>query len=251
MLNLLKNIWGIYWYLIFIGVFFVLSPILFLMLAIAPLRKHVNWFRVQWGRLTFGLTLMPWKIQYAEAYKDLKKDKNRKGIIFCPNHTSFMDIPLFGVAIGGNMKFFAKKELTKLPLFGQLVAIADIPVDRSSRRESLKALINAGEALEEKVNLCIFPEGTTNNNGRQLMDMKMGAFKLAIEKQVPIVPVTFLDNFRLFLNDGKHRARPGQSNVIVHDPIVTTGMTKKDLPALAEQVKQTIQTALDNKYESR
>ena len=162
-----------------------------------------------------------------------------------------MDIPLFGVAIGGNMKFFAKKELTKLPLFGQLVAIADIPVDRSSRRESLKALINAGEALEEKVNLCIFPEGTTNNNGRQLMDMKMGAFKLAIEKQVPIVPVTFLDNFRLFLNDGKHRARPGRSNVIVHDPIFTTGMTKKDLPALAEQVKQTIQTALDNKYESR
>ena len=76
-------------------------------------------------------------------------------------------------------------------------------------------------------------------------------FKLAIEKQVPIVPVTFLDNFRLFLNDGKHRARPGQSNVIVHAPIVTTGMTKKDLPALAEQVKQTIQTALDNKYESR
>ena len=73
MLNLLKNIWGIYWYLIFIGVFFILSPILFLMLAIAPLRKHVNWFRVQWGRLTFGLTLMPWKIQYAEAYKDLKR----------------------------------------------------------------------------------------------------------------------------------------------------------------------------------
>jgi len=251
MLNIFKNIWGVYWYLVFIGTFFILSPILFIMLAVPPLRVGVNWFRLQWARITFILTLMPWQIKYDPAYKLLKKDKHRKGIIFCPNHTSFMDIPLFGLSVGGNIKFLAKKELTKLPLFGLLVKWADIPVDRSNKRESKKALIRAGKSLEQKTNLCIFPEGTTNNNGLKVMNMKMGAFKLAIEKQVPVVPITFLDNFRLFLNDGKHRAMPGLTRVVVHEPIYTKGMTSEDIPQLAQKVKSVIQGQIDRYYESR
>lgn len=249
---LFRKIWGIYWYIVFSLVFFCFVPILFITMYNPRWHQVGNWVRVQWARLTFGLTLMPWKVDISPKYKELRDDPSRKtGIIFTPNHTSFADIPLFGLAIRGNFKFFAKKELEKIPILGKLIANLDILVDRSNPRQSVLALRKAGDALDGRVNMCIFPEGTTNNKGSNLMSFKAGPFKLAIEKQLPIVPVTFLDNFRLFLNDGRHLAQPGVARVVIHDPIDTAGMSVDDITELSRKVHTIIQNELDKHYANR
>lgn len=252
MIWLLKKIWGIYWYTIFIGIFLLWYPIIYITLSFPGLFKVANVIRIFWARLTFVLTILPWSIKYSEAYKKLRDDKTRtNGIVFTPNHSSYLDIPLFGLAIRGDFKFLAKKELAHIPIFGKFIRTIDIPVDRKNIKEGMKSLSKAADALDKKTNVCIFPEGTTNNNGKKLLAFKRGAFKLAVEKQVPIVPVTFLDNFRLFLNDGKHIGHPGRVRVIVHDPIETKGMTEKDVPELSKRVKEIIQAELNKHYEDR
>ena len=93
----------------------------------------------------------------------------------------------------------------------------------------------------------LFPEGTISSNG-DLRGFKNGAFKLAIDKQVPVVPVTFLNNWKLLQNGGffKTFGKPGISRIVVHEPILTTGMTENDLLSLKAKVHEVISSELKN-----
>ena len=86
-----------------------------------------------------------------------------------------------------------------------------------------------------------------------MLPFKDGAFSLAIEYQVPIVPVTFIDNWKVFYkSDGKEFATPGFVRAVVHEPIETTGLTKNDVPMLREKVFNIINFALNTEtYESK
>lgn len=97
MLNLFKRIWAIYWYAVFIGIFLLWYPIIFITLSFPALYKYANKIRVGWARMTLILTLLPWSVHFSEGYKKFRRDKNRKtGVVYCPNHSSYLDIPLFG-----------------------------------------------------------------------------------------------------------------------------------------------------------
>lgn len=132
-------------------------------------------------------------------------------------------------------------------MFGIFFRRMNISVNRSSVKDSHKAYKRARNDLRKGISLAIFPEGTIPAISPYLGPFKSGAFKLAIEMQVPIVPITFLDNWSLFPDNGRERLllRPGCSRIIIHTPIPTTGMTEQDAPALRDRVANIIRTTLE------
>lgn len=139
-----------------------------------------------------------------------------------------------------------KQELDKAPLFRIFFKEMNILVDRSSSMSSHRAFMRAGADIDKGASVFLFPEGTISSHGK-LRGFKNGAFKLAIEKQVPIVPVTYLNNWKLLQNGGFFKAygRPGISKAVVHEPIPTIGMSEKDLVSLRTKVYDIMQQELD------
>lgn len=140
-----------------------------------------------------------------------------------------------------------KAELRNVPLFNIFFKRMNISVDRSSIKDSHKAYKRARKDLSKGISLAIFPEATIPECSPELGPFKNGAFKLAIEMQLPIVPITFLDNWRIFpdRNSKRYQLSPGLSRIIVHPPISTIGLTENDANALRDQVKDLIFATLE------
>ena len=139
-----------------------------------------------------------------------------------------------------------KAELKKVPLFNKFFDRMNILVDRQSIMGSHRAFKRAGDDIDKGISIAIFPEATIPECSPRLSRFKNGAFKLAIEKQIPIVPVVFLDNWRLLPDtQGKWgKGGPGVSRVIVHEPVSTAGLREEDLNDLKMRVFETIQNTL-------
>lgn len=242
-LKFLRRLWVIYYYFIFGCIFILLYPFFILFLSHSRSHLFANHLRSLASRVLFPLTGIWCHIDY-----ELKLNKNEPHI-FCSNHTSHLDIPLFNIILNGmNYAYMGKAELAKIPLFNIFFKKLDIAVTRSSHRKSFDAYKKGADYLKNNVNLVIFPEGTSSEIAPELLKFKTGAFRLAIEMQVPIVPVTMLDNWRLFLDNGKYEGRPELTRVIVHKPIATKGMTSEDVENLKKKVFQTIDLTLQKYY---
>jgi 1-acyl-sn-glycerol-3-phosphate acyltransferase len=172
-----------------------------------------------------------------------------KTCVIVANHTSYLDICLSVFYMKYTGLYMAKAELMKVPLFSIFFKGMDIPVNRSSKMDSHKAFVRAGEKIDEGYNMIIYPEGTISNEG-VLKPFKNGPFKLAIEKQVPIVPVVNLNNWQLLQNGGffKSFGRPGISRIVVCQPVPTTGLTEENLVDLRTRVQSIISNELETYY---
>jgi len=162
--------------------------------------------------------------------------------IFCPNHFSYLDIPTMGLnAI--NTVFVGKSEMEKVVLFGWVYKKLHITVNRQSLKSRYSTFVSSLEAIDEGKNLVIYPEGgIITTHPPAMTRFKNGAFRVAIEKQIPIVPVTIANNWiilpeNLLLG---HRT----VKVIYHEPIPTTGLTINDLQPLKEKVALVITNEL-------
>ena len=166
--------------------------------------------------------------------------------IICCNHSSYLDIIHMYNVVPEYFLFMGKSELERWPLIGMFFKGMNIAVDRSSNMGAAKAFRRASQLLDQGVSIAIFPEGTIPPFTPRMKPFKDGAFKLALEKQLPIVPITFLDHWRLLgePSDLFSRARPGISRAVLHAPIATKGMTEADLIALRQQVFNTIEAPL-------
>ena len=140
----------------------------------------------------------------------------------------------------------AKAELRSVPLFGLFFKDMDIAVDRGSNVAGHKAFERAASDLDKGHSVVMFPEGTIPDNVPELGAFKNGPFKLAIDKQVPIVPITFINNYKILpakiwtTNSGG----PGIARVFIHEPISTKGMTEDNMVSLRQQVFDTINKTL-------
>ena len=122
----------------------------------------------------------------------------------------------------------------------------NILVDRKFGNGSFKAIKRMAEVIDKGFPLVIFPEGTISKQAPRLTSFKPGAFSIAIQKQVPVLPVTFLTNWKL-LQRGSFfggKARPGLSRVIIHEPISTLNLKKTDATLLENMVREKIQEPL-------
>lgn len=181
--------------------------------------------------------------------KILQKEKlPQKGpYVMIANHTSQLDIVVPYTLMQSYFAFLAKEELKKAPLFKTNFRGMNITVNRRDMISGAGALKECGEKLNNGANLLIFPEGTRSKTAPKMQPFKSGPFKLAIQHQVPIVPLLFLDNYKRLEggNTWKGKAGPGLSRVVVLDPISTKGLTAKDVNGLIEATQEIMANQLE------
>lgn len=156
------------------------------------------------------------------------------------NHTSMTDIMLMLYIVSENpFVFVGKKELAKIPIFGFFYKRTSILVDRKDSKSRKEVFDQAQRRLSKGLSICIFPEGGVPNDTNIVLDnFKDGAFRLAIEHQIPIVPITFYDNKTRFSYDFLGGS-PGIMRAKVHTFIETKGKNqehKKELKDLCYNI---------------
>lgn len=172
--------------------------------------------------------------------------------IFVANHVSMIDVMLLVSTVRKNpLVFIGKKELEKIPIYGSIYKRTMILVDRSSNESKKEVFKQTKKKLNSGISIGIFPEGTVPDLDVELAPFKHGAFTMAIEHQVPIVPMTFLDNKKRFPWSfgglvGGSKGSPGRLRVKIHDPIDTKGMIKEDRIKLSEDVRKLMLDDLRN-----
>lgn len=226
---------------------FVLGAALFFIVPLVGLIRLATWRDA--GRYRAGLMfrkvavvhqkLNPlWKFTVSGK---LPNDPRRPYVVVA-NHESFVDILLIS-HLPFEMKWMSKTEMFKIPWVGWGMRLAgDIELDRSDARAGAHALIESRDRLKNRVSVMIFPEGTRSESG-ELQEFKDGAFRLAVQLGLPILPLAVIGTRDALV---KHDWRFGYSTaeVRVLDPIETTGMTKRDAPALRERTRNAIAEAL-------
>ncbi len=203
--------------------------------------KTLNGVRKIWANSLFFCSGIFYRIRY-----EMPLDKNQTYVI-CANHTSFIDIAATILFAKGTFHFMGKEELKHNPLLRIFFETIDITVNRDSKMSAFRSFKKASENVAAGRTLIIFPEGgiEDGNYPPQLLEFKSGAFKLAIKQQVPIVPVTFHNNWRILYDDGlKYGSRPGMLHITVHEPIPTIGLTSEDADKLRNEVFSIIEFGL-------
>ena len=162
--------------------------------------------------------------------------------ILVSNHQSNFDIFSLFQALPVSIRFVAKSELAQIPVLAQAMrAAGHVFIDRTDRRGSAGAMRLAGERLRaERLCLGLFPEGTRSRDGH-LGQFKKGSFVLAIETQLPIVPIAVDGGWRL---SGRGRIRPGELRIRVGKPISTAGKTAEDRDAVLKEVRTSVEGLL-------
>jgi 1-acyl-sn-glycerol-3-phosphate acyltransferase len=163
-----------------------------------------------------------------------------KGYMLVSNHTSMADILLMLHLAKSPFVFVGKAELAKLPLFGFFYKRTCILVDRGNARSRKEVFDQAQRRLSQGFSICIFPEGGVPDDLSLVLDtFKDGAFRLAIEHQIPIVPVTFLDNKKRFPYSF-FKGGPGVMRATVHRFIPTVGIEQAERKELRERTREVI-----------
>lgn len=223
--------------------FFIFYPFFFILLMKDKRFPLVFKLKKVWAHFLLWPVLIFYKI---ERNAKLSKDQ---AYVICPNHTSYLDIMLIYIAIPLYFHTMGKAELLKVPLFRKFFERMNIPVNRKSLIDSHRAFTRAASDIDKGISISLFPEGTICHNGPVLGRFKNGPFKLAIEKQIPIVPVTFLNNWKILPDEFKNNpGHPGLARVVIHEPIPTTGLTEDDLDSLKEKVFKIINGPLVKFY---
>ena len=184
--------------------------------------------------------------------KGVENLPKKQPFVLCANHSSYLDIILIYRVLDDYFVMMGKGEIRTWPLFNRFFTTGmNILVDRESRIGSHKALEEAKVALDKGHNVVVFPEGGIPDFiTPKMRGFKNGAFKMAIEKQVPIVPMTYQTNWKLLEGDKVFtgRARPGVCRVIIHEPIKTKGLTQDDVHELREKTRAIIASPIEQYY---
>ncbi len=221
----------------------VILPIIFLFpllfISILKQRWYPFFFKLArlWAKfILVGMGLF-WTIDKQES---LQKGKS---YMLIANHSSMIDIMLMLVCIKNPFVFVGKKELASIPLFGFFFKRTCIMVDRSSLESRKAVFLEAQKRLKLGLSICIFPEGGVPKSSVFLDCFKHGAFKLAIDHQIPIVPLSFLDNKKRF-SYTFFSGIPGRVRAVIHPFIETNGLASSDFELLNKKARHIILTSL-------
>ena len=231
-------------YSIWVAVSFLLLtiPMLlgYLSLKMVPYKKQINGVYVV--NRTF---LFLWSVITGYRYKirGLEHIADGQTYVVVINHVNAAD--MIAVAYGQRVpaKPLVKRELTLIPGLGQLFSLMCLPVDRSStesRQASKKRMLSD---LKQGISVLIFPEGTRNRGQHPLLPFYDGAFELAIEAQVPVLPVV-LTNIREINEVDTLLVQPGVLEITHLPPIPVDAYTTADIAVLKEQTYRAMEEYL-------
>jgi 1-acyl-sn-glycerol-3-phosphate acyltransferase len=232
-MNLIKNIFRIVWRLWFYGLIFftVLFALPILLITTAHDKFYKTFYKIAraWGKtIMFGMG-------FWSEVKELQKIDPSKSYMFIANHTSMIDIMLMLSVVKSPCVFVGKEELTKIPLFGYIFKRSSITVNRGDANSRKDVYYEAQKRLNNGLSICIFPEGLVpDDESVVLAEFKNGAFRLAIEHQIPIVPMSFYDCKKRF-SYTFFSGSPGKLRVKIHPFIQTKGKELKDREAVKKE----------------
>ncbi|MFE3846935.1 lysophospholipid acyltransferase family protein [Flavobacterium sp. LB3P45] len=233
------TLWRVWFYVLMAIPILVMFP--FLVLSILTESGYPYFFKMAriWAKfILFGMGFY-YKI---DENQELKSDKS---YMIVANHTSMADIMLMLATIKNPFVFVGKKELSKIPLFGFFYKRTCILVDRNCSKSKMGVFNRAQKRINQGLSICIFPEGGVPEDESVLLDtFKDGAFRLAIEHKIPIVPITFADNKKRF-SYTFFSGSPGFMRVKIHPHIETLGKTGENRKEMREKVRDIIYSQLE------
>lgn len=236
--KILWALWRIWFYFLLGAPIIIMSPLL--ILSILSEKTYPQFFVM--ARIWAKIILYGMGFHYkVEKEQELEKGKS---YMLVANHASMMDIMLMLSISKNPFVFVGKKELVKIPIFGFFYKRTSILVDRSSSKSRFEVFQRAQQRLSQGLSICIFPEGGVPDDETVLLDeFKDGAFRLAIEHGIPVVPITFPDNKKRF-SFSFFSGSPGLMRARIHTFIDTYGLTLEDKKTLRDQVRQVIYNQL-------
>jgi len=167
---------------------------------------------------------------------------DRRPYVFVANHSSFTDVFL-AATLPGERKFLSKKSIFQIPLLGWQMRVAgDVPLVRGDRDSAREAMGEMRRRLERRTSVIFYPEGTRSSDGT-LGDFREGAFRLAIEAGVDVLPLAIVGAAG-GLPKHSYVFQPAEATLHVLEPEPTAGLTPADAPALARKVRERIAAAI-------
>lgn len=196
--------------------------------------RRLHWFAHIWSWLIMKSIFSPVRVT------GLDKIDTCKPHVYAVNHASALDIPVLYVYLPFLFRIAFKKELLSYPVVGwHLKRSGQICIDQQNPARSISSIRAALKALEQNIPLVIFPEGGRTKDG-EIKPFQAGAFFLAIKAQVDVVPIALVGTYELLPMNTYHiKSRPLEMRV--GQPISTTGLTMKDLPALSAKVQKAVE----------
>lgn len=191
-----------------------------------------------WSRLNSYMTPMFVKVTGRENI-----DKKQSYVIVS-NHQSHFDVFVLYGWIGIDFKWVMKQELRNIPVFGLACEkVGFIFIDRSNKKAALASLNAAKEKIVDGTSVVFFPEGTRSTTG-ELIEFKKGAFRMALDLQLPILPLTIIGTKNILPNKTVNLL-PGKTKMIIHKPIDSNKYSPETIDELISEVKAVIQSGLD------
>lgn len=244
-MKILRTVHTVYGFFIFSLLLILLFPLLSIPILFPSQFKVTGIVNRWWAKLMFIFVFLPYE---AECRSKLDR---RRTYIFCSNHFSYLDIPAMGLN-PVNAIFVGKNSMEKVPLFGFMYRKLHITVDRGSLRSRGNTVLNTLKAIDEGKSLVIYPEGgMMTTDAPRMSHFKNGAFRAAIEKQIPVVPVTIPFNWIILPDRRPLTLRRGKVKVIFHEPIETRGMTVDEVKKLKDEVYAVIASELEKQNHAR
>lgn len=228
-----RFLWAIYGAIAFLLVVILCIPFIFLILS---LRIGGRYYRknalriINYGsELLMILLLIKIKVH---GRKNLDRTKN---YIVVSNHPSLLDPPAVAATVQLSMTFLAKQELLKVPFFGFVVRHLTVTVNRNSKEDRAKSIEALKQSLSTGLNIFIAPEGTRNKSGEPLANFYDGAFKIALETKLPLLPVTVVGSAKLLSPFKALQLSPGFMETYIDEPVLI--LETDDVESLKQKVR--------------
>jgi len=232
LLRPLQWLYCIYALLLFIGIMLLLFPFILIASLFGRITGGNMIYRLctLWGDIWFFLIFIDHRNYYEQPL-----DKNKQ-YIFVANHISFLDAPILVKTVRRPVRALGKTEMANVPIFGFIYKYAVVRVDRSDADNRAKSVRNMRSILKKGISIIVFPEGTFNMTPNPLKEFYDGAFRVAIETQMPIKPILFLDAYDRMNYKSIFSFNPGKSRAVFLEEVAVEGLTQKDVPVLKQKV---------------
>ncbi len=231
-----------YKWLVMVPIFGVSTPFFGLLGAVASVLVNPRFGNrvsgLPWARLNAFLTPMQVAVEGREQIDP------EQSYVIVANHQSPYDIYVLYGWLGIDFKWVLKQELRKVPGLGiGCEKLGHIYVDRSNSHAAIRSINEAKERIVGGTSVLFFAEGTFND-GRGLRAFKKGAFRMAIDLGLPILPMTIVGT-REILPGGSWNLFPGRAKLIVHEPVAIDGHRRTELRPLIRQVRTAVESGLE------
>lgn len=233
MRKVLSIIYLLYATLIFIALMLIVLPFVLLVSAILPKatgKRHILFLLRCWA-WGFSIPSFFW-------IKTINKNLVNRNLphIYVGNHGSYLDAIAVCISIPQYFSPLGKVEMTKIPIFGSIYKRIVVLIDRSSKESREQSVTTLKKDIADGASILIFPEGTMNKTATALSKFYDGAFRIAIETQIPLMPFVMINNRGLLPRVNLLNAHPGLIKTVFITPVDVKGLVLQDLPQLKQKV---------------